>query len=232
MTRIFGTIMALATTAVLGSCSQGGGFSIQVKSSDCNNMTIKLIRETEQGLEVVDSAKIEMHRARLRGSVRCPEMMYIFVDKASDYLPIFVENSQITVSLNYQKLGKSVVSGSESNKIFTDFIQSYSAYGDKASEHQKMSQHANVLGDTLMIQDLEDDINNVMQESKDFQLQFVRKHIKHPIACYILATSLINELSYSEALGILDSIPEQNRSLVHFARLHNIMKQKKNDQRP
>jgi len=191
-------------------------FEIAMSAPDCNNLMIRLYREADEGLVAVDSQKVEMGKARLRGSAPRPELMYIYVETADDYLPIFVENGYISVDLNLGKPAKSVISGSESNKIFTDFMQSYSVYNDKAAGYNRMARNASINNDSLMMQDLDSAHFSIRNEITEFQRTFVHKYIQHPIACYILGSHLMYGLNAQELRQIMDSIPQDNRDCRHY----------------
>ncbi len=210
----------LAATALLCVMSCQGmapdEFEISVQAPDCNNMMLRLYRDGGDGLVGVDSAKVEMGKARLKGKAGMPELMYVFVESADDYLPIFVENGHIGVDLNLAKPAKSVISGSESNKIFTDFLQSYSVYNDKAAGYNRMARNASLNNDSLMLQDLDSAHYGIQNEIVSFQRAFVHKYINHPIACYILGAHLMYRLDAGELRLIMDSIPECNRGNRYY----------------
>ncbi len=218
--------MAALIMSALWACgSKQSGFNISISSPECNNITVRLYRENDDRLELMDSAKFEMTKAHLSGNVSQPELMFIFVDNASDYLPIFIENGHIDIELNYQKLYKSVIPGSESERIFTDFIQSYSVYNDKMMGNSKMAQYANDNNDTIMIKSFENSQNSIKQEVIEFQRRFVQKYISHPIACYIISSQLMYSLEPDELEGLLDSIPDSNRNINFYMRAASHLQQ-------
>ncbi|MCQ2250684.1 MAG: DUF1460 domain-containing protein [Bacteroidales bacterium] len=211
-------ILLMLIPAWIQACggAHSDGFDIAVSAPECNNLMIKLYRETGSGLKAVDSMKVEMGKARLKGSVDRAELMYIFAESADDYLPIFVENSRISVDLNLGKPAKSVISGSESNKIFTDFLQSYSVYNNKLAESNRIAHNAAINNDSLMLADLDSAHKSINNEITSFQRAFVHKYINHPIACYILGAHLMYALDAKELEHIMDSIPEGNRNGLYY----------------
>lgn len=211
-------LTAVITTASMMSCTgiPDNGFEISVSAADCNNLMVKLYREGRDGLEPVDSQKVEMHKARLCGEIHSPELMFIYMESADDYIPIFVEQGLMEVEVNLGKPARSAVSGSESNKIFTDFMQAYSVYDGKASGYNRMAMDASMNNDTLMLQDLESAHDAIMEERVDFQRSFVQRYIDRPIACYILSAHLMYELDRQSLNDLLDSIPESNRDNIYY----------------
>ncbi len=222
--KIFTAILPILAASML-SCTDsendGNTFDILLSGKGCNNLTARLYRDTDSGLTIVDSARFEMQKGRLKGRLQHPELMYIYIDNAPDYLPVFVENSHIDIEFNFTKPSRSVVSGTESNKIFTDFLQSYRVYSYKESGNLKMLQSAHSNFDTLMIERLEDERQQIKREEDVLQRQFIQKYIHHPIACYILSTHLMYTLPHHVLRQLADSIPPDNRDNVYYRRILN-----------
>ena len=222
--KLLTTILPMAA-ALLLSCADTDSrsnldtFDITLSGKGCNNLMARLYRDTDSGLAIVDSSRFEMQKGRLRGSLQSPELMFIYIDNAPDYLPVFVENSHIDIEVNTARPSRSVVSGSESNKIFTDFLQSYKAYITKESGNMKMLQSAYSNFDTLMIERLEQERRQIRQETDGLQRQFIQKYIEHPIACYILSAHLMYQMSRDVLRALADSIPPQNRDNIYYKRI-------------
>ena len=214
--------------AMLLSCAEsnsdsasGNTFDIALSGKGCNNLMARLYRDTDSGLAIVDSTRFEMQKGRLKGCLQHPELMYLYIDNAPDYLPVFVENSHIDIEINYSKPSKCVVSGSESNKIFSDFLQSYKVYSYKESGNQKMLQSAYSNFDTVMIERLEDERRQIKREAEGLQRQFIQKYIHHPIACYILSAHLMYDMPHTMLRQLADSIPPENRDNIYYRRIIN-----------
>jgi len=211
---------------IITSCKEkDANFEIDIKSHEANNLVIKILHETDNGLEIVDSTKLEMSRAQLRGNLSKPEMMYIYVDNAQDYLPVFVEPGELSIDLNYCKLNKSIVKGSESNKILIDFFQSYTAFIDKYNGINKMLSNARKNNDTVIINGLENDKEKLKEETIGFQRNFIKKYITSPIACYILSSQLMYDLNKQELSNLLDSIPDSNRDNRYYFKARKYLSQ-------
>ena len=185
MMKIITAILPILA-ALLLSCTStdndGNTFDIQLSGKGCNNLMARLYRETDSGLVIVDSARFEMQKGHLKGRLQHPELMYIYVDNASDYLPVFVENAHIEIEINFARPSRSVVIGTESNKIFTDFLQSYKSYRDKESGNLKMLQNAYSNFDTVMIERLEAHGSCVAQQSHIEVARAVEPYVAHILA--------------------------------------------------
>jgi len=214
-----------AVLMLLSSCSiKDGNFEINIKSPDANNMIVRLFRETANGLSIVDSTKIEVSRAYLKGFVSSPELMFLYIGNAPDYLPVFVEKGTTDIDFNYSRPSKSTVKGSETHKIFTDFVRSYSVYCDKAAGIDKMLTNAVRNSDTVMIHGLEQDMALLKGEITGFEEFYVDKYIDSPLACYIISTQLMYELDCMGLKFLLEKVPEENRSNIYYEKAAEYLK--------
>ena len=211
--------MLLSCAATDSNNTSGNTFEIALSGKGCNNLTARLYRDTDSGLAIVDSTRFEMQKGHLEGHLQHPELMYIYIDNATDYLPVFVENALIEIEINYAKPSRSTVSGTESNKIFNDFLQSIKVYSYKESGNMKMLQNAYHNLDTVMIERLEEERRQIKREADGLQRQFIQKYIQHPIACYILSAHLMYDLPHTTLRQLADSIPPNNRDNVYYRRV-------------
>ncbi|MCR5455602.1 MAG: DUF1460 domain-containing protein [Bacteroidales bacterium] len=219
MIRLLATILAASMLLLSCTANDSSTFYIMLHGKDCNNLMVRLYRDTDNGLVIVDSTRFEMRRGQLKGTLQSPELMYIYIENASDYLPVFVENAHIEIDVNYAKPTRSVVSGSESNKIFTDFLQSYWVYIRKETGNMKMLQNAYNNHDTVMIERLNEEQSLIRQETNGLQRQFIRKYIDHPIACYILSAHLMYDMRHDDLNQLASSIPAENRDNIYYRRI-------------
>lgn len=214
-----------AVFVLISSCSvKEVNFEINIKTPDANNMIVRLFRETADGLSVVDSTKIEASRAYLKGFVSSPELMFLYIGNAPDYLPVFVEKGTADIDFNYSRPSKSTVKGSETHKIFTDFVRSYSVYCDKAAGIDKMLSSAMRNSDTVMVSGLEQDRELLKGEITGFEEFYVDKYSDSPLACYIISAQLMYELDCAGLKFLLDKIPPENRSNRYYEKAVEYLK--------
>lgn len=190
-------------------------FRISISGNGLNNRKAVLYLLSDS-LVPYDSVVFERNYAVFNGSVNCPALMYLFVDNAPDYLPIFVENADIKVTYNYSKPEKSIVTGSECHKNFVDFIQSYSAYCNKGAGMNRMYDEAIKNSDSLIINNLDSIINVLNNEKLQFQINYLQTNIKSPIAPYILSSQLMYNVDYEDLKNILEQFPNENRSSIYY----------------
>lgn len=179
---------------MIGCVSKPAGYTIKVYCDFCNGSYARLIKGDADSIRVVDSALIHNGKCKFVGSVKSPQMYFLFVDGAPDYLPVFLENTLFEIKFNFKDPERSVVEGGSAQDIFVDFMQTYSAYGDKISVLEKSRANALANGDSDMLPDLDSSLKAVETEKLNFQIGYYQKNINTPMADYILNQHLKYEV--------------------------------------
>lgn|GEM_PF-3114296 len=206
--------MLLPMLMLCAGCGQGGdSYEIDIRCQECSNAQVSLWKYNGNGIEPEGLAKMEHGHAVFKGNVAEPSLMYVYVDEAVDYLPVFVENAEIDIDYVWQRPSRSVVTGSQCHKTFSDFLQSYSAYSDKGTGIDKMIENAADNDDTLMMLSLTENLNVLKREEVEFQTQYVLQNITSPVSAYILCSNLMYSLNQRQLGELVERIgPETGNS--------------------
>lgn len=199
-------------------------YSIDIRCPECPSAQVRLWRFTGIGIEPVATTKMERGHAVFYGSVNEPVLMYIFVDGATDYLPVFVENTDIDIDYAYHRPSRSTVAGSQCQKKFSDFLQSYSAYSDKGTGIEKMIENATDNDDTLMLNGLAVNYEVLKREETEFQTQYVLQNLSSPVAAYILCANLMYSLSSERLDSLIKVFPNEIKGHIYVKCADNYLK--------
>ncbi|MCQ2973859.1 MAG: DUF4369 domain-containing protein [Bacteroidales bacterium] len=212
-----------------GCKNNNDNYEILIKCNDCNNLNISLWQLVDTTLYPIGLTKIEHNKAIFKGDVVHPTLMFIYTQDCSDYFPIFVENSEIDIEFNYLRPSKSVVRGSQSHKIFNDFLQSYSAYEDKSMAIEKMIKNAKDNFDTLMVLSLENDKNKLEIEKTEFQKQYIKNNVTSSVSAYILSNNLMYNISLDDLQYMLNLFPKEFENNIYIKNAQNYLNYLKNN---
>ncbi len=205
-------ILALAT-----SCNTADdSYEIELHCGECGGAKVTLCLYADESISELSTTAFEHGRAVFKGHVSEPQLMYLFVEGACDYFPIFVENSDIDIDYVFARPSRSVVTGSVCHKKFSDFLQSYSTYSDKGTGIDKMIENAKENADTLMLQRLTENLRVLEHEKVEFQRQYVVQNINSPVAAYILSTDLMHMLDISELDSITALFPNEIKGSIYL----------------
>ena len=209
--------LLLPILALAASCNTSDdSYEIDLHCAECGGAQVSLCLYADGNISDLSTTNFEHGRAVFKGHVDEPQLMFLFVEDARDYLPVFVENSDIDIDYVYARPSRSVVTGSACHKKFSDFLQSYSAYSDKGTGIDKMLENAQENSDTLMLQRLTENLIVLEREKVEFQRQYVLQNISSPVSAYILSTDLMYKLTCNELDSITALFPDEIKGSIYL----------------
>ena len=209
--------LLLPILALAASCNTADdSYEIDLHCAECGGAQVSLCLYADGNISDLSTTNFEHGRAVFKGHVDEPQLMFLFVEDARDYLPVFVENSDIDIDYVYARPSRSVVTGSACHKKFSDFLQSYSAYSDKGTGIDKMLENAQENSDTLMLQRLTENLIVLEREKVEFQRQYVLQNISSPVSAYILSTDLMYKLTCNELDSITALFPDEIKGSIYL----------------
>ncbi|MBP5502666.1 MAG: DUF4369 domain-containing protein [Bacteroidales bacterium] len=222
--------LLLPLIALCAACHNADdSYEIDIHCTDCGGANVSMWQCQGKNLNIAGATVFEHGHAVFKGKVDQPQLMYIFVEDAIDYLPVFVENSDIDIDYVFARPSRSVVTGSVCHKKFSDFLQSYSAYSDKGTGIDKMIENAEENSDTLMLQRLTENIRVLEREKVDFQRQYVVQNINSPVSAYILSTDLMYKLACSELDSVTALFPDEIKGSIYLKQVAEYRAKMPND---
>ena len=209
--------LLLPILALAASCNTAdNSYEIDLHCAECGGAQVSLCLYADGNISDLSTTNFEHGRAVFKGHVDEPQLMFLFVEDARDYLPVFVENCDIDIDYVYARPSRSVVTGSACHKKFSDFLQSYSAYSDKGTGIDKMLENAQENSDTLMLQRLTENLIVLEREKVEFQRQYVLQNISSPVSAYILSTDLMYKLTCNELDSITALFPDKIKGSIYL----------------
>lgn len=142
---------------------------------------------SDNGWETIDSAQLEEGKFTMTGSAKEVEMVYLVSDAFKGGIPVFIENSNIQISLSIDSIGDATISGSNTQTVYDnakmqlDLIDNgwqdyyYNTYRQLTDEEKaKNEAHLNELYD------------NAQLLKKEFVLDYVAKNSDNIASAQIL----------------------------------------------
>lgn len=178
---------------------------INGKIAGLKSHSVILQKYDEGKMVTIDSATVDTSKGTfvLKGKLACPDLLYLVVNPGRGRgLPLFVENSKMTLTASVDSLDKYVATGSKSQDEFKE-------YRDKMTEVMKQGnklgmeyQAAKSAGKTDQMKVIENASDKLEADVKDYCLHFVKTNTKSFVAPYIL----MSQLSYDMEAGQMDSL--------------------------
>ncbi|MDO6491676.1 MULTISPECIES: TlpA disulfide reductase family protein [unclassified Cellulophaga] len=130
---------------------------------------------------------------------------YVFIDKVRGNMMFFPENGTIEMSAHRDSLRNVVISGTPQNDMFSDFIEGSKLIGEKVQSIQQDYQKAAMAKDTATVKALQDEIKEIQEEGKDYEINFTKANPNAVISAMIINRLLMNKILTEDEISELVS---------------------------
>ena len=196
-----------AAICLLGSCASKG-YKISGQLTNSATGEVYLGKITVDGLMPIDTTRLVDGNFNFDGSVEFPEVYVIRFEKYQDYIMLFLENTNISVKGDVDKLPEAQIKGSRLNDIFTKFNDEM----PHKAEIEKMNNdfmRAQQQGDETTMQSIMADAEKINKDREKYFIDFIKANTNNAMGAY-LALSAIQMLSFEDIEQIM---PELNANL-------------------
>jgi len=200
-------IVSIAIIIGISACNQKPeGFTINGNlRGDIENGTqifLKTLGENNQPVDV-DTAKVENGKFSFTGTAETPELNYIFIDKQPGYFAIILENGDIQLDVQKDSLGAAEIKGTPQNETFADYMAKSKELSLQAESIRQDMQQATLKKDSATAKSLQDEMMELQEEYKNFELEYIKNH----------PDALISALLVDRALGSGTVAPEEAQAM-------------------
>ena len=139
------------------------------------NVFLRQIGDNGQPVDI-DTTTVENGKFIFTGQADIPEMHFVFVDNLMGYTAVMLENGEIQLTAQKDSIGFAKVSGTPQNEAFTDFTDKSKELTLQAQSIQEDMQQANISKDTATAVSLRDEMMELQEEYKNFELDYIKNH--------------------------------------------------------
>ena len=166
------------------------------------NVFLRQIGDNGQPVDI-DTTTVENGKFIFTGQADIPEMHFVFVDNLMGYTAVMLENGEIQLTAQKDSIGFAKVSGTPQNEAFTDFTDKSKELTLQAQSIQEDMQQANISKDTATAVSLRDEMMELQEEYKNFELNYIKNH----------PDALISALLIDRAIGARAVTAEEAQSM-------------------
>ncbi len=112
---------------------------------------------------------------------------YIFIEKVRGNLLVFAENGTIDLSAHKDSLMDATMSGMTQNNLFVNFLKGSNEIGKKMMSIQKDYQNAAMAKDTATVNALKEEMQEIQEEGKKYEISFIKENPNAAISPLILS---------------------------------------------
>ncbi len=213
-------IISLSIILTVIACNQKPeGYTIQghLRGDVENGTKVYLRKQGENRQPVdVDTVTVENGVFTFKGEAGVPELHYVFIDKLQGYAAIVLENGEIELNAQKDSLGLAEIAGTPQNDFFADYIKQSQKISKRGMSIQEDLQKANIAKDEATIASLGDEMKDLQEEYKNFELGYIKEHPNALISVLLLDKAIASrQVPYEEVQGLYDAItPEIKETSV------------------
>jgi thiol-disulfide isomerase/thioredoxin len=181
-------IIVILAALFLASCGgrKEGEFVVKGKVNGVDTGWIYLEKTDVHPWQAIDSSKLEKGVFTLKGKVDLPEMYTLKIGEKQIYVPVFVENSDIDVTVYADSADKSVIKGSATQDLYNQYIAKNTEVEKKMEATYKIWKDARERSDSATMK-IQDSISNGLdKEVKQILIDFTKANGKSVVAPYLV----------------------------------------------
>lgn len=168
-------------------------------------------------IKEVDTVIITDGKFSITGPIpKTLEPHYILLENSRENMMLFLENATIDITAHKDSLRDALITGSVQNDLFTNFKDDSKVIGAKSMSIQQDYQKAAASQDAATMKALQEEMQEIQEEGKNFELTFIKENPNAVISGMIInrlyASKAVTEEEIIEMLGNLTEEVKNTRA--------------------
>lgn len=180
------------------------GFTLTGRVENQKDIKVLLQDRVDGNMITLDSTQITGDNFVIENSVESPVMLYLSFENIPGRIPVFIENSEITVSVNLKDIYNYSITGSASHDTYEESLQVMQPYNDQLRDIQENMISAEMEGDEEKIALLSERAQKIQEEQKKVIKDYLKKINEQPVSVFIAMRTLAHGLDYTEMKELYD----------------------------
>jgi|TARA_B110000285_G_scaffold233905_1_gene309116 thiol-disulfide isomerase/thioredoxin len=160
---------------------------------DDGNKILHVVADLNNQPKVLDTMLINENSFSLETGIETPEIHFLQIEGENGSFPFIAENGIVTVQLYKDSLGLSRATGTDSNDDFMRYKSETKVYITSLNAIGNDLQQAIILNDSLLAQDLREQYQEVGNQIKNYELDFIKASSNSFISVLILERLISNK---------------------------------------
>lgn len=206
-------LFSLALVLTIAACNQKPeGYTINgnITGEVENGTKVFLGKRGENNQRMdIDTTTVENGKFVFTGTAENIEIHFIYVDQLMGYTALVLENGEIEYSVQKDSVQLAKIKGTPQNDMFADYMEGSLAMQKRAMSIQEDIQKARLSKDEASITSLGDEMSELTDEAKNFDLDFIKKNPSSLISVLLIdkamATRTVPLEEIQTLYGLLDS---------------------------
>ena len=182
--------MALLIFASCENAKKGQQFTLKMNIKNMKLNTKVVLQKRVQGEWVKkDSVILKDGQGEMTGHVNGAQLYYLALKKFNLYIPIWLENSNITFNSSLMSLRNPVIKGSVAQDQFEAYVDSTKKFIEKEKILGMKYGQARAAKNIKTMKDLEDQYKQIEKDRTDYMLGYIKRHNKSVVMPYIIMSN-------------------------------------------
>jgi|TARA_B110000483_G_scaffold33044_2_gene40185 thiol-disulfide isomerase/thioredoxin len=209
---LYKIISSFGLLLMLSSC-QGTSNSLRLKGtvdiSDGNSI-LHIIADSNNQPKVLDTLFVESGTFNLEVEITEPSIHFLQIEGDKASFPFVAEKGFVNVEIYKDSISVSKATGTISNDDFMRYKNETRVYINSLNDIGNDLQQAMILKDSLIAQDLQEQYQEIRDQIKEYEIEFIKTASDSFISILILERFVSNKaISISEAKEIFDGFSER-----------------------
>jgi len=206
------------------SCSKPNKYSLTGNVNLNDDDKVFLVQMKDNRPVLIDSTSVVSGEFKFSDSINFPDMHYLFFEKITGNIPFVLEPGNIKIDVYKDSLRRSKISGTKSNKDWTDYLRETQPYTSELNNLQIEINQSIKLGDSLLIYDLEEQFIDMRSKLVDYEFLFMNNRKESYISALILQRMIFERsIDYDKADSILNSFDKNLENTNPYVSVRNII---------
>ena len=203
MSKLFNYISIVFMAIYLSACmGDGTNYTATFNISGAEDGWVILQQRNDGDFIKIDSAELKNGKAVVKGNLELPEFYYVSVKGINGYIPVFLEQGNITVTADAENLREAKIEGSKSQDEFASFNKSFSDYDESSKKLSQEFSAARQIGDTAKMTIIENQYNLLEDERINAILDYAMNNNKSVVGPFVvMSNSYLFDLAQLEKVA-------------------------------
>lgn len=201
----------IAATLILCSCNKTNQFKVNLNLENADNYTVYLAKTIDGTQSVgVDTAVITGTTATLKADFDDEQAVYVIKFKElRDYLILFPDNQDVTVTGDVDEFYRINATGSETQNTYNDFNQSLLQFIEPFIALQEEMEIAYMTNDSVTYMDIYAQLEDIMDDYHAYQVDYIKNQPDSYMTHYLL-DEMKTDLEFDEVKELAEGFTTES----------------------
>lgn len=149
----------------------------------------------------IDSTNFVADKGVFEGTIDLPESFYLTIKDGKGYIPLFIEQGEITLTSSIDNMRDFSVEGSKTQDEYSSFMDALSTFDEQASLLGQRYQQAKADGNEEELVNIENEYDSIMEQKTQSMLNYAMSNNESVVSPFIIMSN-----SYLFELDALDKV--------------------------